>query len=508
MNKLNSSYSDDKYRIILDVNNAIISNLRLGDLFRNIAEKLKEILNFDVSAITLYDKDSDRLIMTEFGELMGSEKLAPGCDVPINDSHAGWVFLNKKPLVVNDLSLKKRFGFDKLMYKEGIISYVVTPLISPKNILGTLNLGSKSKDTFKNVDQEFVMLIARQIALAVDNANYFRELETLKNRIEEENIYLQEEIKLEHNFEEIVGQSQLIKKVLRQIELVAPTDSNVLVRGETGTGKELIARAIHNLSVRKDRPLIKINCPAIPSGLIESELFGHEKGAFTSALSTKAGKFELADGGTIFLDELGDLPHEAQAKLLRVLQEREFERVGGSRVMKTDVRIIAATNRDLEKAVEEGTFRSDLFFRLNVFPIEVPPLRDRVEDIPLLAKYFIQKYMNRTGKKIRVLNEKTIDTLKTYSWPGNIRELENIMERSVILTAGDNLQIPRNLFENKINLAKTHVSLEEMERNYIIEILNFTSWRIGGSKGAAKILGLHPNTLRSRMIKLGIEKSN
>ena len=291
---MDTAYSDNKYRIILEVNNAIISNLRLVDLFRDIAEKLRDLLDFDVSAITLYDKNSDKLIMTEFGELMGSEKLAPGCELPINDSHAGWVFLNKKPLVVNDLSVEKRFGFDELMYKEGIRSYVVTPLISPKNMLGTLNIGSKSENRFNDVDQEFIMLIARQIALAVDNANYFRELETLKNRIEKENIYLQEEIKHEHNFEEIVGQSNPIKKVLRQIELVAGTDSNVLIRGETGTGKELIARAIHNLSERKGRPLIKVNCPAIPAGLIESELFGHEKGAFTSALDTKAGKFELA----------------------------------------------------------------------------------------------------------------------------------------------------------------------------------------------------------------------
>lgn len=330
----------------------------------------------------------------------------------------------------NDLSLIK-FSIKKARL------YVVVPLTAMDSTIGTLHLGSMSPGTFKNVDKEFLLLISKQIALAINNANSLKEIEDLKEKIEGENVYLQEEIKLEHNFEEIVGQSSKLRSVFKQIELVAKTDWTVLIRGETGTGKELIARAIHNLSKRKDRPLIKVNCPAIPSGLIESELFGHEKGAFTTALTEKIGKFELADCGTIFLDELGDLPLDAQAKLLRVIQEREFERVGGNKSIHVDVRIIAATNRSLEEAVSEGKFRSDLFFRLNVFPINIPPLRERKEDILLLAKYFIQKYMNKLGKNLKSVSGSTLKVLADYRWPGNIRELENIIERAVILSTNE-----------------------------------------------------------------------
>jgi len=500
------SKADDKYRIILEVNNTIISNLNMEDLLMNVANKLHEIFTFDVSTITLYDEESDKLVVTAFGELMGSKKLAPGTTLPLDDNHAGWVYQNNRPLVVNDLSRMKKFKFDELLLKEGLNSYVVVPLISRENILGTLNLGSKTSEAFRDFDTDFLQLIAKQVALAIENARYFDEINILKQRIEDENVYLQEEIRLEHNFEEIVGNSKIIKNVLKQVELVAVTDSTVLIRGETGSGKELIARAIHNLSTRKDRTLIKVNCPAIPSGLIESELFGHEKGAFTSAITKKIGKFELANCGTIFLDELGDLPLDAQSKLLRVLQEQEFERVGGTENIKVDVRIIAATNRNLEDAMEEGKFRSDLYFRLNVFPINLPSLRERSEDIPLLAKYFIQKYMNKMGKNIRSISDTAISDLQSYSWPGNIRELENVIERSVILSTGDKLQIPRKLFDTKIRADNKLLNLDELEKNHIISVLEHTSWRINGERGAAKILGLHPNTLRSRMLRLGVNK--
>jgi formate hydrogenlyase transcriptional activator len=417
---------------------------------------------------------------------------------------------NKKPLVVGDINKEGGYTTDKMILKEGLISYIIMPLIIGEKAIGTFIVASKTPNKFKYSDAEFLSLIAKQIALAIDNARAHEEIEKLKNRLEKENIYLQDEIKTEYNFEEIIGESNALKRVLKDVEKVAKTGSNVLIQGETGTGKELIARIIHNLSTGKHRPLIKVNCPAIPSRLIESELFGHEKGAFTGALSRKIGKFELADGGTIFLDEIADLPHEAQAKLLRVLQEREFERVGGTKTYKVDVRVIAATNRDLEAAVKEGRFRTDLFYRLNVFPIYLPPLRERKQDIPLLTKYFANKYISNLGKEIKSINKSTIDRLKGYSWPGNIRELENIVERAVILSTGDTLEINENLigplFDGLPHEKDNLFSLEVIEREYIMKVLNQTGWQIHGEKGAAKILGLNPNTLRARMTKLGIKK--
>ena len=333
-------------------------------------------------------------------------------------------------------------------------------------------------------------------------------IEQLKNQFEAENIYLQEEIKVHHNFEEIISQGNALKKVLRKVEQVASTDASVLVLGETGTGKELLVRAVHNISERSERPLVKVNCAAIPVNLVESELFGHEKGAFTGALSRKIGRFELANGGTIFLDEIGDLSLDLQSKLLRVLQEGEFERLGNPHVIKVDVRVIAATHRNLEKAIEDGDFREDLYYRLNVFPIEIPPLRERKDDIPLLVKHFVKKYSGKTGKRIDIIPQKTIDALVAYNWPGNIRELENIVERAVIISRGKQLELGDWLTEKKsITTASHAVSLEDVERMHIIEVLEMTGWRVSGEKGAAKILGLKPTTLEARMNKLGIKRS-
>ena len=332
-------------------------------------------------------------------------------------------------------------------------------------------------------------------------------LEQEKARLEAQNVYLQEEIKGAHNFEELIGSSSTLKKVLKNVERVAPTDSTVLITGETGTGKELIARAIHNLSPRKNKPLVKVNCAAIPSGLIESELFGHEKGAFTGALTKKMGRFELADKGTIFLDEIGELPLDLQSKLLRVLQEGEFERVGGTQTFKVNVRVIAATNRDLEQQSKTGHYRPDLYYRLNVFPIHLPALREREGDIPLLAQYFVRKFVVNFGKKIDRIPERMMTALQHYQWPGNIRELEHVIERAVILSEGSELEpiewlSPSN---DKACAAKT-LTLEEMERQHIVDVLEQTNWRVSGEKGAAKILGLNPTTLEARMKKLGIER--
>ncbi|MCK5075621.1 MAG: sigma 54-interacting transcriptional regulator, partial [Calditrichia bacterium] len=337
--------------------------------------------------------------------------------------------------------------------------------------------------------------------------NTLIELEQLKNRLQEENIYLQEEIKLEHNFEKIIGRSESLKKVLQDVEQIAPTDSPVLILGETGTGKELIARAIHNLSIRKDRPLVKVNCGALPPNLIESELFGHEKGAFTGATGLRKGRFELADGGTIFLDEISEIPIELQVKLLRVLQESEFERVGGDRTLKVNVRIISATNRELEKSIRENKFRQDLYYRINVLSVHVPPLRERKEDIPLLTNFFVKKYSKKLGKKIERISKKTMDFLQKLSWPGNIRELENIIERAVIFSKEGILQIDESAFlkPEKIIQQQNLVPMEEMEREHIRRILESTNWIIAGACGAASILNLNSSTLRSRMKKLGIK---
>ncbi|MGH7791940.1 MAG: sigma 54-interacting transcriptional regulator, partial [Thermodesulfobacteriota bacterium] len=336
--------SRERYRIILEINNAIISNLKLHDLFQSIAEAIKEKFSFDVTAITLYDPERDLIRLYTLQASIPLHRIDSSLEVPKDGSDVGWVLDNKKPLVVADLSREGGFSTDKMLLEEGLRSYIVIPLIVGEKAIGAFIVASKIPNKFQEADTEFLSLVAKQIALAVDNARSHEEIEKLKNQLEKENIYLREEIKTEYNFEEIIGESKALKKVLGQVEKVAKADSTVLITGKTGTGKELIARAIHNLGKRKDRPLIKVNCPAIPAGLIESELFGHEKGAFTSALSKRMGKFELADGGTIFLDEIGDLPLEAQAKLLRVLQEKEFERVGGNKIHKVDVRVIAATN--------------------------------------------------------------------------------------------------------------------------------------------------------------------
>jgi formate hydrogenlyase transcriptional activator len=334
--------------------------------------------------------------------------------------------------------------------------------------------------------------------------------EAERARLREQNTYLQQEIKSVHNFEEIVGRSQALTAVLDMVRRVAATDATVLIHGETGTGKELIARAIHSSSQRQGKPLIKINCAALPAGLIESELFGHEKGAFTGAIARHTGRFELADGGTIFLDEIGELPPEAQAKLLRVLQEREFERVGGTSVRTVDVRVIAATNRDLKRAVAEKSFREDLYYRLSVFPVQLPPLRERPEDIPLLAQYLLEKFAARIGRQFDGIDADTLRRLKAYRWPGNVRELENVLERAVILATGTILQVDTEILGHAdVKVAgKPSAALDDVERNHILAVLGQTNWVIEGPRGAAIILGLHPNTLRSRLKKLGLSRSS
>ena len=415
------------------------------------------------------------------------------------------------------------FPEDEQLKRYGAKGYLGLPIYNSKNnVIGHLAVFHDS--SFKDLPKYFSILQIFAIRVGselerMENENTlrrshqklelaFEEIKNLQSKLESENIYLKEEIQTEHNFEEIIGTSNALKKVIEKIKKVAGTETTVLIRGETGTGKELIARSVHNLSKRNNKPLIKINCPAIPASLIESELFGHEKGAFTGAINNKVGKFMLADGGTILLDELGDLPLESQAKLLRVLQEKEFETVGGTKTQNVDVRVIAATNRDLEEAVKEGAFRSDLYYRLNVFPIEIPPLRERAEDIEALGNHFINKYAGKLGKSIRPINKNVLDKLKSYNWPGNIRELENVIERATILSPDNNLEITDSLISdsNGDSGIQGSSTLEEIERDHIVTVLDKTGWRISGDKGAALILGMNPSTLRTRMAKLGIKK--
>jgi formate hydrogenlyase transcriptional activator len=370
-------------------------------------------------------------------------------------------------------------------------------------------LGSAREDAFTPEDIAFIGQVANQVAIAVENALAYREIATLRDQLTQEKVYLEDEIRSELNFEEIVGRSAALRKVLQEIETVAPTDSTVLIYGETGTGKELIARAIHNLGVRKQNAFVKLNCAAIPTGLLESELFGHEKGAFTGAVTQRIGRFELANHGTVFLDEVGEIPLELQPKLLRVLQEREFERLGSGRTLRSDARLIAATNRDLGAMVAEHRFRADLFYRLNVFPVQIPALRERQEDIPLLVRHFVQQFARRMNKVVDTIPAETMNVLVRYHWPGNIRELQNLVERAVILSTGPVLRVPLHDLQAQPapQVVRGIETLEDAERRHILDALDATNWVISGPKGAASVLGLKRSTLQARMEKLGIRRA-
>ncbi len=494
---------------LLEINNAIIANLDRQSLFKAITETLSKTVPFDRAVLMLYRPERDTLQVAALEGLLAARRFgAVGTEINRQGSHAGWVLDHKHYLLRRDLAQELQFPVEEKILAEGIRSYIIVPLIGKEKPLGTLNLGCKESDRYSENDAMFLLEVAGQVALAIENMLAYEEIAGLKSRLEQENIYLQEEIKTEHNFEEIVGQSPAIMKVLKAIETVAPTDATVLILGETGTGKELVARAVHNLSPKKEKPLVKVNCAALAAGLIESELFGHEKGAFTGAVTRKIGRFELANGGTIFLDEIGDLPMELQAKLLRVLQEGEFERVGGSHTFKVSVRVIAATNRDLNKGVLAGTFRPDLFYRLSVFPLTLPPLRERRSDIPLLANHLLNRFAKKLGKPLEQLSRESMGRLVHYDWPGNVREFLNVIERAAILARGpvvhieDSRDVRLKAGSNSTALTK----LEDVERLHIIRILDETNWMIDGPRGAALILGLHPNTLRSRLQKLGIKQ--
>ncbi|MBI4573364.1 MAG: sigma 54-interacting transcriptional regulator [candidate division NC10 bacterium] len=696
-----------RYRTLLEVNNAVISNLTREPLFHAIAQALRRVFPVDRTAIFLHDPARDVLRLFMLESSLPSSYFHVDLEMPSEESHVGWVFQHQRPLLRRDLERERQYPMEDRAFDDGVRSYVIVPLIARGKPIGTLAVASTRTHQYSESDAGFLQEAANQIALAVENMTAYEkleregalrrhaeamlrsimegtaavtgfdffhslvrhlaaalqvryaflaecvdqeyrrvrtlafwrgddfgenfefdlpgtpcqgvvegavscyarnlqalfpedrvladleaesylgipmrdssgrvighlavlddkpldedprrtsvvgifaaragaelerkhaeealriahlEVERLKNRLQAENVYLQEEIRREHDFVEMVGSSPALLAALRKVEQVAPTDSTVLLSGETGTGKELIARAVHNRSARKVRPLVKVNCSAISGGLVESELFGHVKGAFTGAIERRVGRFELADGGTIFLDEVGELPLETQVKLLRVLQEGEFEAVGSSKTVRVDVRVIAATNRDLEEAVRAGRFRSDLFYRLNVFPLKVPPLRERRSDIPQLVMFFLSRFSKRFGKGIETVSQETLDRLTGYPWPGNVRELQNVIERAAILSQEPCLRLGPDFLpaEGSEHPPRAGVggdgsdpgalpgsgggsppgplTLEEVERRHILAVLEQTGGVVEGARGAARILNLHPNTLRSRMKKLGIRR--
>jgi len=497
----------DRLQMLLEVNTTLVSNRELEQLFPAISMFMRRMVNHDYASVAIYDEAAHSLSLYPLDSPLTQGLVAADATLPVRETRAGSALLEREAKIFNREDLTRiHSSFVDQMLHQGIRSLCCIPLLTRKGTVGTLNLASKVDHAFAPQDIGLLKQVAAQVAIALDNARAYREIAELTDKLAKEKLYLEDEIRAELNFEEIVGESPALKHVLTQARTVAPSEASVLILGETGTGKELVARAIHRMSSRKDASFIKLNCAAIPTGLLESELFGHERGAFTGAISQKVGRLELADKGTLFLDEVGDIPLELQPKLLRVLQDQEFERLGSTRTIRVNIRLVAATNRDLAKSVAAREFRSDLFYRLNVFPVRMPPLRERVNDVPLLVRYFVQKFARRMNKPIETIPTETMNALVGWEWPGNVRELENFIERSVILSAGKVLSVP---LAELIPASNSFFSgtLENLERQHIIRVLRETRGVIAGSKGAAVRLGLKRTTLQSRILKMGITRN-
>src|SRR3984885_7564982 len=499
------AHERDRLRVLLEVNNAVVSKLALHDLLSAISASLRRVIHHEYTSLALYEPATSQMRVMALDFPQGKGLIHEEMIVPMDGSIAGKAFRSRQPLVLDRDGMKE---FDsptaQMMRDEGVRSIVSMPLITHDRVLGTISLASLRDSAFQQGDVDLLVQVAGQVAIAVENALAFQEIAVLKNKLAQEKLYLEDEIRSEMNFDEIIGEGSSLRSILKQVETVAPTDSTVLITGETGTGKELIARAIHELSPRRERTFVKVNCAAIPTGLLESELFGHERGAFTGAISQRIGRFELCDGGTIFLDEVGDIPLELQPKLLRVLQEQEFERLGSTRTIRVDVRMVAATNRDLSEMVAARMFRSDLYYRLRVFPLHMPPLRERQEDIPALVRYFVEKHARRMNRTVETIPAETLDLLVHYPWPGNIRELENLIERAVIVSPGPVLRVPLSELKPPSEPVADNLTLRAAERDHIVKALEATNWVLAGPRGAAARLGMKRTTLQSKMRKLGV----
>ena len=508
--------AQERLQLLLDLTNRVVSSLNLQEVLREVSAQIRRVMECDGVGVALPSPEDGKLRIYALDFPGAPAPIQEGFEPPEQDEGPMGVFRTGEALVLTREELRNA------PVRPDVDAVVHLPLKGRDGILGVLSLG-KRQGIFDAQDMPFLTQIAHQVTIAVENARAFGEVAEQKNKLTQEKLYLEDEIRSELKFEDIVGRSEALRNVLQQIETVAPTDSTVLIYGETGSGKELIARAVHNLSARKANAFVKLNCAAIPTGLLESELFGHERGAFTGAIAQRVGRFELANHGTMFLDEIGEIPVELQPKLLRVLQEREFERLGATRTLRTDARLIAATNRDLEALVGEGKFRSDLYYRLNVFPVRVPSLRERPEDIPLLVRHFVQEFSRRLGKVIDAIDSDAMSALTRYAWPGNIRELQNVIERAVILTSGPVLNVrtedlraanqpPAAPAGSSADGNGTQASpnrnireaLEEAEREQILSALEKANWVVAGREGAAARLGMKRSTLQSRMQKLGI----
>ena len=507
----------DQLDLLLEVTNAIVTQLDTRALFLALAPALKRVCSAEFAALSLFDADT-RVLRKHAcqgpPELAGIS--APCIETPVDTSLSGQVFLSGEPRIFTRDELLRHPETRRLV-EFGALSACSVPLSTPQGSIGTLDLAAFDRDAFSPAQFGLLTRIAGQIAIAVRNATSYERIESLNAQLAREKVYLQDEIRSDQLFEDIVGGSAALRRVLKDIETVAPTGSTVLITGETGSGKELVARAIHQLSERRDGAFVKLNCAAIPTGLLESELFGHERGAFTGAIAQRIGRFELANQGTVFLDEIGEIPLELQPKLLRVLQEREFERLGGSRTLRSDARLIAATNRDLGQLVDQQKFRSDLFYRLNVFPVHVPPLRDRREDIPMLVRHFAQQFARRMKRTIETIPVETMQALSRYDWPGNIRELQNLIERAVILSPGPTLSVPIEALTSRPagsagaaagsdGVDPGAETLAATDRRHILAALQASGWVLAGPAGAAARLGIKRSTLQFRMRKLGIER--
>lgn len=503
-----AEHERDRLGMLLELTNTLVATLEMDSVLRAASTTLRRLVEHDGAGLSLYDPATGAFQVVAFDERPNGEAIARFVDHPLAGSHFARMLETRAPFARAQLDAAE-FPDDRTAANAvalGFVSFCSVPILEQDQVIGTLSLGRRRRQAFTADEIALVGQAGTQLALAIANARAHEEVRRLKDRLDEENKYLTEEIRSAIGFDEIIGRSAALRHVLDQVGIVAATDSTVLIEGETGTGKELVARAIHDRSARRERALIKVNCAAIPEGLIESELFGHEKGSFTGAVSQRKGKFELANGGTIFLDEIGDMPRDMQAKLLRALQEREIERVGGSKTITLDVRVIAATNVDLKKRVAENEFRADLYYRLNVFPIRVPPLRERGDDIALLVNWFTQKLSRRMRKRIESVPAPVMRALEAHAWPGNIRELENVIEHAVIVSRGDVLEVPNSALQGLATLPSGNETLASVEREHMLRVLTECKWVLGGPDGAAARLGLKRTTLQSRMGRLGISR--